>query len=402
MPRRDRQPRSLNALLADIQARPQVYFPALGKGAAGRTAQAATYLNYGPQFDALTALLGSARTARRTGVQSAVRSGRAGAQGITRIRDSYLGGLKDTLGALGGAVPDGAAALSPEARTAQQLGLSGTALSGMLSGMAAQQIQGIGNQRQQLNSQFRQQRGEIGDKVGALFGQAGAYNTQQYESLAGAARKERAAQALAEARLRTQLMTAGINPATGRYDPSLDAPREDTINQYGVSKSQWAAMSPAQRAATAKAWKEQTSTADGNGPGGMTPSQRRARREQYAEVRDNIQSIKTVGNRLASVKVWVNPETGTVVKPDSDGNYPEGATQRRLTEAEIQAAIEKKYPKAPPVVLRAATEMAVDGTMSLRTLRALKRRFPKIEMPRGWVDRRSRAERAQDAINFFG
>lgn len=258
-------PRNLGALLTDIYRRPQVYFPALGKGPAGRTAQAATYLNYGPQFDALNAILGTARQTRRTGVQSARRSGLAGSQGIQKIRDSYLEGLGDALGTLGGPVASGAPVSSPEQRAAQQLGLSGTALAGMLSGQAAQQVAGITNQKAQLNRQFSSQRDEVARTVQSLFGQAGAYNTQQFQTLAGQQREARQAAIEAEARLRKDLMVAGINPDTGRYDPSLDAPakpKEDPVNEYGVRKSVWESMSPAQRAKTAREWKEATSTGD--------------------------------------------------------------------------------------------------------------------------------------------
>lgn len=219
-----RGPANITALLADIQRRPQVYFPALGRGSAGRTAQAATYLNYAPQFEALAALLNSASETRRTGVQSARRSGLGGSQGIQHIRDSYLEGLGQTLGDLGGPVATDAPARTPEARAAQGLGLSGIALAGMLSSMAAQQVAGIGNQTAQLNRQYSSAQDEIGSKLTGLFGQAGAYNTQQYETLAGQRRKERQAAQLAQERLNTQLMTAGIDPVTGMHSDALDPP----------------------------------------------------------------------------------------------------------------------------------------------------------------------------------
>lgn len=381
-----RQPSSISGLLADIQANPLKYFPALGTGAAGQTAQAATYLNYGPQFDALAGLLGSARETRRSGVQSAQRTGLAGSQGIQHIRDTYLTGLKDTLGEAGGPVAADAPVHSADARAAQQLGLSGSALAGMLSGMAAQQVAGIGAQTGQLNRQFNQSRNEIASKIPALLGQAGAYNVQQYETLAAAGAKEKAAAARAAADRRLRMITAGINPETGQYDPSLKAPekpRAVTVNKYGRTPEQWAALTDAQRQKIIKDYSAAGRAPTSGSGNGMTPAQRQARLEQYDGLRTTINNIGADLETLAKVKIHINPQTGAVVKPDADGVYPDGTTVRAATPAEITAKLRKDYPHATPLLLRAAREMAGTGIMP-DTIKALKRRYKGFEIPHAW------------------
>lgn len=386
-------PRSLNALLADIQARPQVYFPALGKGPAGRTAQAATYLNYGPQFDALAALLGGARERRRTGIQSARRSGLAGSQGIQKIRDSYTAGLKDTLGTLGGPVATDAATATPEQRAAQQLGLSGTALTGMLSGMAAQQVAGIGNQTQQLRRQFSSERSQIGDKIGALFGQAGAYNTQQFQTLAGAQRKQRAEAIEAQARLRKDLMVAGINPDTGRYDPSLDAPKEPKINEYGYSAEDWAAMSTEARRKIIKGDKNSSGGSPTRGPGSATREATTAFRKEYGKA---LYWAGTLKNGLTADEIIQVLIQGRPSKPKFDVVVdPETGRKKRVQVGTIPGIA----PISDPMAIRAAVQTALYGGVRkplVRRLHSAGFRLKDLGI-KPW-----RREPVADILNIFG
>lgn len=352
-----RPPRSLAALLADIQQRPSVYFPALGKGPAGRTAQAATYLNYGPQFDVLNALLGSARQERRSTIQSAQRSGLAGSQGIQAIRDSFVTGAQDRLGGLGGPVAPGAATSSPEQRAAQQLGLSGTAVAGMLSTMAGQQIAGIGNQSAQARRGFSSARNEIGGKLASLLGQAGAYDTQQFTALAGEQKKARADALKTAAARRIQLMTAGINPDTGQYDPSLDKPETPTINQYGVDSATWAAMTPAQRQKAAKDWKQATGTGTGGrpdkGPGSATAADTKDFRREYQTA---LHWANTLKRDLAPEEIVQVLIQGRPSKPKYEiQEDPETGKKKRVRVGTIPGI----DPVSDPMAIKAAVQEAL-------------------------------------------
>jgi hypothetical protein len=333
----------LDKILAALQGG----FQPIGPGSAGRRAAVETQLRYLPALQALGLLGRQTNQAFRQEAQGVRRGGAAAAGAIGGIRT----GLDQQL----------SATPAPTSEAAAALGLTRDAVLGDLAQMQAQQVAGVPSQVQTLRSKRNSDLSEIVQQMFQKADEASLYNVGQFEALGQQNRENRRAQRQWQAEMdqarreskqawkqfqqgqETSLLTAGINPATGQWDPALNPP-------------------------------EQT---------GPSPKERRERREERREtntgVRDDIQRIADRYKTLATTTFYRNDEGELSLEP-KDGFEP-----FQLPPNLIRQRLETKYgDKVPPLVFNAGLEMGRNNALDRGTLQALKRRYPKFGVPQGW------------------
>lgn len=316
-------------------------FAPIGRGALGQRASIETQLQYGPALQALVMLGQQTSRQHKQQVTGIRRGGFGAAQGIGQIAQDFQGLL--------GSTP------APTGEAYGRLGLTRDAVTGSLARMQAQQIAGIQSGTQRAQREFSQNRQDIITQMLQQAQKGALYNAGQYAGYAEDRRKERKADREFRIRQENELRRAGIDPATGKYDPSLDAPPS---------------ASERKTEADLKFFQEHGYYPGTGKPSGgrnsMTPEQRRARIEKYAQVRDTVESVANAYKQIAAMKIT-----------DKDGKT------RAPTSAEVAAAITKRFPKAPPIVLHAGNQLS-HGFLTSGTISALKRRYPKIQVPHDW------------------
>ncbi len=260
----------------------------IGKGPAGRRAAAEAQLRYLPALQSLGLLGNQTMGQYQQDVRGVRRSGAAAASGIGAVRGQFLSQLDATP--------------APTGEAAAALGLTRDAVAGELAKMQAQQHAGVTSGLSRLRSKRNSDLESIVGQLMQTSDQARLFNISQYEALAQDRREAaRAARQWSQGQ-RNSLVSAGINPDTGVYDPSLNPPEKpaaDPVNAYGVRKSVWESMTPDQRARRVREWKRKTSI-DGGGqdtaklPGGVDLNTN----QQHERFGGTVGQVKTWASRL--------------------------------------------------------------------------------------------------------